>query len=344
MSLKSSKVTGGAARFIQLNDVPDTYTGHARKFLAVNADETAVEFQTILNAVGGVTDSAEIDLTLNATILTASIIPGSIDESKLDVSVNTSLDLADSSVQPSTGSTDNAIVRYSGTSGKVIKLSTVTVDDGGNLNVPGTINGRNTSLDSAKLDGIAPGATFNSSDATLINRTNHTGTQSASTISNFDSAVAATPSVTANTAKVTNANHTGDVTGSGVLTLQAEAISNKPLATPTGADTFLFLDVTDGLLKQNNISTLPSNGSGLVSTFETVNKNLSTYPAALNYNGSGDITSVVYTVPGGTITKTLNYTSGDLTSIVLSGNTPAGINLTKTLNYTAGNLTGVSYS
>lgn len=88
----------------------------------------------------------------------------------------------------------------------------------------------------------------------------------------------------------------------------------------------------------------PAGGSGLISTFEIVNKNLYAYPAVLNYNGSGDITSVVYTVPGGTITKTLNYTSGDLTSIVLSGNTPAGINLTKTLNYTAGNLTGVSYS
>ena len=94
----------------------------------------------------------------------------------------------------------------------------------------------------------------------------------------------------------------------------------------------------------NPIWDTPAGGSGLVSTFEIVNKNLYAYPAALNYNGSGDITSVVYTVPGGTITKTLNYTSGDLTSIVLSGNTPAGINLTKTLNYTAGNLTGVSYS
>jgi hypothetical protein len=36
-----------------------------------------------------------------------------------------------------------------------------------------------------KLEGIAPGATANSSDAALINRANHTGTQPASTISDF---------------------------------------------------------------------------------------------------------------------------------------------------------------
>lgn len=40
-----------------------------------------------------------------------------------------------------------------------------------------------------KLDGIATGATANSSDATLVNRANHTGTQLAATISNFAAAV-----------------------------------------------------------------------------------------------------------------------------------------------------------
>lgn len=79
-------------------------------------------------------------------------------------------------------------------------------------------------------------------------------------------------------------------------------------------------------------------------TFETINKNLSSYPATLAYTGGGDLSTITYTVPGGTIVKTLNYTAGDLTSIVLSGNTPSGINLTKTLTYTSGNLTGVSYS
>lgn len=48
-----------------------------------------------------VTDSSEIDFTLTGQNITASLIAGSIDETKLDASTNASLDLADSSVQPS---------------------------------------------------------------------------------------------------------------------------------------------------------------------------------------------------------------------------------------------------
>lgn len=77
---------------------------------------------------------------------------------------------------------------------------------------------------------VASGATANSSDATLLARTNHTGTQIAATISDFSSAVAATAAVTANTAKVSNATHTGDVTGSTVLTISNSVVSNAKLA------------------------------------------------------------------------------------------------------------------
>lgn len=41
----------------------------------------------------------------------------------------------------------------------------------------------------------------------------------------FNAAVAATPAVTANTAKVTNAAHTGDVTGATALTIAADAVT-----------------------------------------------------------------------------------------------------------------------
>jgi len=47
-----------------------------------------------------VTDSTEIDFTLVGQDITASLKDDSIDETKLDASVNNSLDLADSSVQP----------------------------------------------------------------------------------------------------------------------------------------------------------------------------------------------------------------------------------------------------
>lgn len=87
-----------------------------------------------------------------------------------------------------------------------------------------------TGGDKTKLDGIATGATANSSDATLLARANHTGTQLAATISDFSAAVAATAAVTANTAKVTNATHTGDVTGATVLTIANDVVTNAKLA------------------------------------------------------------------------------------------------------------------
>ncbi len=46
-----------------------------------------------------VTDSSEIDFTLTGQDITASLIAASVDETKLDVSVNASLDLADSAAQ-----------------------------------------------------------------------------------------------------------------------------------------------------------------------------------------------------------------------------------------------------
>jgi len=76
--------------------------------------------------------------------------------------------------------------------------------------------------------------------------------------------------------------------------------------------------------------------------FETVSKNLKSYPYALNYTGSS-LTSIVYTLPGGIITKTLNYSGDTLTSIVLSGDTPSGILLTKTLTWSGDTLTAVTY-
>ena len=83
--------------------------------------------------------------------------------------------------------------------------------------------------------------------------------------------------------------------------------------------------------------------SGLGEEFETVSKNLKSYPYALTYT-SGVLTSIAYTTGSGTITKTLNYTSGVLTSVVLSGDTPVGIDLTKTLTYSSGVLTSIAYS
>jgi hypothetical protein len=82
-------------------------------------------------------------------------------------------------------------------------------------------------------------------------------------------------------------------------------------------------------------------GGGGGSSFETVSKNLSSVGATLAYNGAGDLASITYA--SGAI-KTLNYTGDKLTSIVLSGSIPPGIDTTKTLSYTGDDLTGITYS
>jgi len=104
-----------------------------------------------------------------------------------------------------------------------------------------------TSTERTKLSGIATGATANNTDAHLLNRSNHTGTQTASSISDFDTAVAGNSAVVANTAKVgittqqasditsnnakvSNATHTGDVTGSTALTIANSAVTTDKLA------------------------------------------------------------------------------------------------------------------
>jgi len=54
--------------------------------------------------------------------------------------------------------------------------------------IDGTTNKAYTAIERTKLTGIATAATANSSDATLLNRANHTGGQTASTISDFSTA------------------------------------------------------------------------------------------------------------------------------------------------------------
>lgn len=67
-------------------------------------------------------------------------------------------------------------------------------------------------------------------DSTAKARSIHTGTQTASTISDFDTEVVNNASVTANTAKVSNATHTGDVTGSTALTIANNAVTGAKIS------------------------------------------------------------------------------------------------------------------
>jgi hypothetical protein len=73
-----------------------------------------------------------------------------------------------------------------------------------------------TTEEKIKLNGIVTGATANSPDGTLLNRTNHTGTQVALTISDFQATVSANTNVTNATAHIANTSNPHSVTKSQV--------------------------------------------------------------------------------------------------------------------------------
>jgi hypothetical protein len=81
----------------------------------------------------------------------------------------------------------------------------VTNDNGTGITIPaatGSTAGVMTAADATKLSGVAAGATANSSDATLLARANHTGTQAASTISDFATAVTGNATISAALSKL----------------------------------------------------------------------------------------------------------------------------------------------
>ena len=84
---------------LDADDIDET----ASRIWFTTAEETklgGIETWAEVNTIDTVSDTTEIDLAITARDLTATIRSGSIDETKLDTSVNASLDLADTAVQP----------------------------------------------------------------------------------------------------------------------------------------------------------------------------------------------------------------------------------------------------
>jgi hypothetical protein len=83
---------------------------------------------------------------------------------------------------------------------------------------------------------------------------------------------------------------------------------------------------------------------GISTTFETVNKNLSSYPNVFTYV-SKKIDNIVYDLGGGfTITKTFLYTGNKILSVTLSGDIPAGIDTVKTFTYSGNDIDTIVYT
>jgi hypothetical protein len=195
----------------------------------------------------------------------------------------------------------------------------VNSDTGADATIPlgnGTNSGVSlndyTTAEKSKLAGVAIGATANSSDATLLNRTNHTGTQLASTISDIQTTITNNTSVVANTAKVTNATHTGEVTGATVLTIATNIVNNAKLA-QMGASTFkanntgVLANAVDITVTQAKTLLAITNAdvSGL-GTLSTQNGTFTAIPESNVVNLISDLAGKQTTLVSGTNLRTVN--------------------------------------
>lgn len=156
-----------------------------------------------------------------------------------------------------------------------------------------------TGADKAKLDGVSPGATANSTDATLLARANHTGTQPSSTISDFDSAsraqteaelvagtnVTITPSGVGATRQLTisaagggGSTNLSTTTSPTTLTVNSDTGTDAVLPAATGAvagvltaaDKVKIDGVAAGATANNNTDSLPEGATNLYFTVARV--------------------------------------------------------------------------
>jgi hypothetical protein len=169
----------------------------------------------------------------------------------------------------------------------------------------GTTNKVMTSAERTKLSGIATAATANSSDATLLARANHTGTQTASTVSDFaeavDDRVAALLVAGANVTLTYN-------DGANTLTVAATGggSSTAPVHTVGNSGTSLTLDASSAsgwiktiTLNGNCTFTLTGATAGqltqleLVLTQDGTGSRTVTWPASVKWSGGAPTLSAL---------------------------------------------------
>ena len=119
------------------------------------------------------------------------------------------------------------------------------------------------------------------SASSAAHASSHTnGTDDIQSATNAQKGVATAAQITAvetNTDKVTNAAHTGEVSGSAALTLNVTAISNKSLVTAVGTDHVVIVDATDGSIKKALISDFAAAGGNIVGPANAVDDRIATF-------------------------------------------------------------------
>lgn len=177
-----------------------------------------------------------------------------------------------------------------------------------------SVAGIMSSADKTKLDGIAAGATNNISDASLLSRANHTGTQVASTISDFTEAAQ-----DASAAMVSNSSTIGFTYNDAANTLSAAAVTQMSItsdasglkltgdATTPGVDKYYGTDSSG----TKGYFSLPAGGGGSASNATTSSPGLVQLAGDLGGAGSSATAPVISNgaitaakIADSTITKT----------------------------------------
>ena len=180
-------------------------------------------------------------------------------------------------VTPALG-TPSALVgtNITGTAAGLTVGATTGVEAGANVTDTTNVTAAGALMDS-EVTNLAQVKSFDSSDyataaqGTTADSASQPGhTHIASDITDFSATVSSTTSVLINSSKVTNATHTGEVTGSVALTIDKTAISGKSTVTAVGSDYVLIGDTSDSdNLKKVLISDFASAGGALaVSTYD----------------------------------------------------------------------------
>ena len=216
---------------------------------------------------------------------------------------------------------------------------TVTSSDGTDATLPAattSLAGLQTGADKTKLDGIDPlaqvtkiptgglgGQILEKVDGTDYNiqwATSAAGVTDHLLLSNIGVKTHATldTEVGLNNAKVTNATHTGEVTGSGVLTVDKTAITNKTTVTPVSGDFVLISDTGDtGNLKKVDVVDLIE--TDIVFTALSTDTTLTSSHSFIKVDTSGG--DVTLTLPSSaSIARSFNIwkTSSDVNKVIIA--------------------------
>ena len=185
-----------------------------------------------------------------------------------------------------------------------------------------------TDAEQTKLTGIETAATANSTDVVLLARANHTGTQLAATISDFDATVSANAAVAANTAKVTNVS---TALSTGTVTATSYGITSDG-----GADDVVIAQAiattSAGLLSGADKSKLDGIESGATADQTSI---VGITGSTAEFNAA--LTDGSFTTGGGTSTGT---NTGDQTITLTGGVTGSGTGSFAATVITNANLTG----